>query len=128
MPSRAFTVNGIGGTQPAALRRLMSAVATVGEHVAVRAGRSTVTGGVVGVEYASTKVLAVGRQADVVVGGFGREQGRLAAVEAHPVELLKYGSTPLLPAHAAENHTRAGLRVDLEHLGDHAVAGGDLRA
>ncbi len=60
MPSRPFTVNGIGGTQPAAFRREMSAVATVARLRPSLALRSTVTGGVVGVEYASTNDVPSG--------------------------------------------------------------------
>ncbi len=50
LPSRAVTVIGIGGTQPAAFRRLMSALATVAMTCPSAAERNTVTGGVVGVE------------------------------------------------------------------------------
>ncbi|CAM5470378.1 hypothetical protein RLIN73S_01578 [Rhodanobacter lindaniclasticus] len=60
LPSRAVTVIGTGGTQPAALSRVMSALATVASVWPSSARRSTVTGGVVGVEWTSTKVLPSG--------------------------------------------------------------------
>src|SRR6185312_16099729 len=60
LPSRAFTVNGIGATQPAAFRREMSALATSASLRPSSERRSTVTGGTVGVEYASTKDLPSG--------------------------------------------------------------------
>src|SRR3546814_8953964 len=45
LPSRALTVNGSGGTQPAASRREMSAVAIVATVAPSSARRSNVTGG-----------------------------------------------------------------------------------
>ncbi|WP_428977485.1 hypothetical protein [Xanthomonas arboricola] len=50
LPSRALTVIGSGGTQPAALRRVMSAVAIVLMLRPSAASRSSVTGGVSEVE------------------------------------------------------------------------------
>src|SRR5574337_1474984 len=60
LPSRAFTVIGVGGTQPIAFRREMPALATLAMTWPSSAARNTVTGGEVGVEYASTKVLPSG--------------------------------------------------------------------
>jgi hypothetical protein len=60
LPSRAFTLIGVGATQPAAFNLEMSAFAIVVTTCPSLASRSTVTGGVVGVEYASTKVLPPG--------------------------------------------------------------------
>src|SRR5690348_10444538 len=65
LPSRAFTVNGIGGTQPAAFRREMSAVATFASLRPSFALRSTVTGGTVGVDQASTNDLPSGDRVTV---------------------------------------------------------------
>ena len=55
LPSRALTTIGVGGVQPAACSRVMSARAMVATVAPSSARRSNVTGGVVGVEYASTK-------------------------------------------------------------------------
>src|SRR5690606_9650288 len=65
LPSRALTVNGTGGTQPAAFSREMSAVATVATVLPSSARRSTVTGGSTGVDQASTKYVPSGDRVTV---------------------------------------------------------------
>src|SRR3982751_1826601 len=62
LPSRDLTVIGIGGFQPAARRREMSAVSSVTTVFPLRS-RSTDTGGVSGVEYVSTKYWPDGASA-----------------------------------------------------------------
>ena len=50
LPSRAFTVNGIGGVHPAATSREMSLFSSVATSLPLRASRSTVVGGTSGRE------------------------------------------------------------------------------
>jgi hypothetical protein len=52
-PSRPLTVNIVGGLQPVASSRVMSAFSSVCSTLPF-ASRSTVTGGTTGVEYEST--------------------------------------------------------------------------
>ena len=66
LPSRAFIVTGVGGRQPVASRREMSAFSSVCT-MRPPMSRSTVTGGVSGVEYVSTKYRPSG---DIVTTWF----------------------------------------------------------
>src|SRR6185312_3953285 len=104
LPSRPFTVNGIGGTQPVAFSRVMSAVATSASLRPSSALRSTVTGGVVGVEYASTKALPSGDSVIVWSAASGVSSTGLPPSRLPLKNCWEYGFTPAVRP-TPRNHT-----------------------
>ena len=123
-PSRALTVNDVGGFHPAAVSLAMSARSSVVSSLP-RIVAQHGDGRNVGLGVAIDEVLAGGGERHFVVAVLRREQREIRAVEPDAVEVNEIRVAPLLAAHAEEVEL-AILLVHAQQLGDVPLALGDL--